>query len=152
MPVFCYLAPKSFERHWRLPDQSVFLEWIAMDGWLFVLALVVTWVWVVGERGDWNLVTANLAGCFAGWVVGLVVKAVYEGFVGGTSMQSSPHVVRSLLMVLSSLGAFAGVWIWVVHRKRPTSKLTRHIIGAAFGIFAGFDTLMLLTRFIPLSA
>ncbi|MHC5130162.1 hypothetical protein ACYSTU_03365 [Pseudomonas glycinis] len=96
--------------------------------------------------------TANLAGCFAGWVVGLVVKAVYEGFVGETSMQSSPHVVRSLLMVLSSLGAFAGVWIWVVQRKRPTSKLTRHIIGAAFGIFAGFDTLMLLTRFIPLSA
>jgi hypothetical protein len=125
-----------------------FRKKIAMDAWLFMFVHVVTWIWVVGERGRWNLLVANCAGFISGWIVGWVFVILYQWIFAGANMAMPPIPARSLLIVMSGAGALVGMWMWVAQLKRPESSLLRHLIGAVYGTAAGAIALLLTTRLI----
>ncbi|MCF5704516.1 MULTISPECIES: hypothetical protein [Pseudomonas] len=113
-----------------------------MDALLCLLVMGGTWLWVVKQRGEWNLLLANLAGAGSSVVTGIVFTLIYGGLIG-TSMATT-NLDRSLVVFMASAGVLAGVWMWVANRRQPEHPIARQLLGAVCGFTAGMITLMFL--------
>jgi len=113
-----------------------------MDALLCLLVMAGTWWWVVKQRGEWNLLLANLAGAGSSVVTGIVFTLIYGGIIG-TSM-ATPNLDRSLVVFINSAGVLAGVWLWIAHRRQPEHPVARQLLGAVCGLVAGMATLLFL--------
>lgn len=110
---------------------------------LFALtALAGMWIWVVKNRGDWHLFLANLAGAGAGLVAIVVESILLAGFFDS---ELPKGLALSLFAVLTSAGAFAGVWMWIARRPQPEHPVARHLLGAICGFASGVTTLVFIS-------
>ena len=53
-----------------------------MDVLFFFIAWAGMWVWVVRNRGAWNLLLANVLGAASGMVVAVAVSELWIGLFG----------------------------------------------------------------------
>lgn len=113
-----------------------------MDALLCLLVMAGTWLWVVKQRGEWNLLLGNLAGAGSSVVTAIVFTLIYDGVIG-TSM-ATPNLDRSLLVFITSAGVLAGVWVWIANRRQPEHPVARQLLGAVCGFAAGMATLLFL--------
>ena len=88
-----------------------------MDVAFFFIAWIGMWVWVVRQRGAWNLLLANVLGAASGMIVGLVVSQLCVGLFG-SSRPPVPGVMGSLLEMLATAAALSGVWMLVARRSK----------------------------------
>jgi hypothetical protein len=108
----------------------------------YFFAWAAMWVWVVKTRGDWNLLLANLAGAASGFLVALAISIVCSGLFPSAVPPSSANMLRDLLEVMTTAGALAGVWMWMLRRPQPEQPLARHLLAGLCGMTAGITTLM----------
>lgn len=113
-----------------------------MDALLCLLVMAGTWMWVVKQRGEWNLLLANLAGAGSSVVTGIVFTLIYSGVIGTT--MATPNLNHSLVVFMNSAAVLAGVWMWVAHRRQPEHPVARQLLGALCGFAAGMTALMFL--------
>lgn len=108
----------------------------------YFFAWAAMWVWVVKTRGNWNLLLANLAGAASGFLVALAISIVCSGLFPSAVPPSSANLLRDLLEVMTTTGALAGVWMWMLRRPQPEQPLARHLLAGLCGLTAGVTTLM----------
>jgi hypothetical protein len=106
-----------------------------------ISALVGMWIWVVRNRGNWHPFLANLAGAGAG-LVAIGVVAVLNAALFGTELHEGINIGVSLLAIMTSAGACAGVWMWLANRPQPEHPVARQLLGALCGFVSGVTTLV----------
>lgn len=115
-----------------------------MDALLCLLMMAGTWLWVVKQRGEWNLLLGNLAGAGSSVVTGIVFTLIYDRVIGTT--MATPNLDRSLVVFITSASVLAGVWLWIANRSQPTHPVARQLLGAVCGSAAGMAILLLLAE------
>ncbi|MFJ4494964.1 hypothetical protein [Pseudomonas atacamensis] len=113
-----------------------------MDAVLCLVVMAAMWFWVVRQRGQWNLLLANLAGAGSAVVAGIVFTLLYDGLFGTT--MAAPGLHNSLVVFMTSAGVLAGVWLWIAKRRQPTHPVARQLLAGACGFAAGMITLIFL--------
>lgn len=110
--------------------------------YLFIWTLV--WVWTATERGNWNLIQANLAGAAGGFVVAMTVSVIGSRLFPADAASSTPFEAASILAVTTTAGVLAGVWMWMARRPRPEHPLVRHMVAGLCALAAGVTTLTII--------
>ncbi|MGY2443707.1 hypothetical protein [Pseudomonas sp. SDO52101_S400] len=113
-----------------------------MDALLCLLVMAGTWLWVVKQRGEWNLLLGNLAGAGSSVVTGIVFTLIYDRVIGTT--MATPNLDRSLVVFITSASVLAGVWLWIANRRQPEHPVARQLLGAVCGFAAGMATLLFI--------
>jgi hypothetical protein len=110
--------------------------------YLFVWTAV--WMWVVTNRGTWNLILANLAGAASGFIVALTVSAIGSSLFPSAIYPAPENEASKLWQVITTAGALAGVWMWMVRRSRPEHPVLRQLFAGFCAMAAGATTMMVL--------
>ncbi|AWA41306.1 MULTISPECIES: hypothetical protein [Pseudomonas] len=107
----------------------MFFAWAAM------------WVWVVRQRGAWNLILANVLGAASGMMVGVVVSEFYIRLFGA-DRPPIPGLMGTVLQMLTTAAALVGVWMLVSHRSQVEHPVARQLLAGLCGTVAGLTTFM----------
>jgi len=110
---------------------------------LYLFIWTVVWVWIATERGNWNLIQANLAGAAGGFVVAMTVSIIGSSLFPSDAA-SSTHFKGSVMAVTTTAGVLAGVWMWLASRPRPAHPLVRHMVAGLCALAAGVTTLTII--------
>ncbi|MFG6205530.1 hypothetical protein [Pseudomonas retamae] len=113
-----------------------------MDALLCAGVMAAMWFWVVRQRGNWNLLLANLAGAGSAVVAGIVFTLIYDGLFGTT--MATPGLHGSLVSFMTSAGVLAGVWLWMAKRRQPAHPVARQLLAGGCGFAVGMVTLVFL--------
>ena len=93
------------------------------------------WVWTVKERGEWNLVFANIAGVFSGLMVGSLLLMLHSRLF--EPELADAKAIPSLFGFLVIVATGYGTWkVIALGNHTPGNQLVRHIIGGLAGVFA----------------
>ena len=111
----------------------------------YLFTWTAVWLWVVSERGTWNLILANLAGAASGFMVALTVSEIGSSFFPSDISSAQKYHAGTLLHMLTTAGALAGVWMWMVRRPTPQHPVVRHLLAGVCAIAAGVATMIFLT-------
>jgi hypothetical protein len=109
---------------------------------LYFFVWAAVWAWVVQSRGAWNLILANLAGAACGLMVAMTFSVVCSGLFPSVVPPAPASLASSVLQVITTIGALAGVWMWLVRRPQPEHPLARQLFAGLCGLAAGVTTLM----------
>lgn len=105
------------------------------------------WVWTVKQRGEWNLFFANIAGAFAGLMVGSLLLVLYGTAAGLSTVH--PNAGRSLPVFLAVVGAGYGTWKLISRgHHSPQKQFLLHLGGGLAGLVAAFCGALLLSPFL----
>jgi hypothetical protein len=119
-----------------------------MDVVFFFIAWIGMWVWVVRQRGAWNLLLANVLGAASGMIVGLVVSQLCVGLFG-SSRPPVPGLVGSILEMLATAAALSGVWMLVARRSQVEHPVARQLLAGLCGVVAGITAIMFFAQINP---
>jgi len=113
---------------------------------MFFGSIAGMWLWTVKERGEWNLIFANIAGAFSGLMVGSLLLMLYSRVFDPALI--NPNAGRSLFGFLTVVGVGYGTWkLIALGDHTPNNQLARHIIGGFAGLFAALLVAIFITSY-----